>query len=145
MMTCLWGIAAHSNRRRELLRRKMNYLSHEQMKNYCATKNGYVLHVKREKERDTTRPRWTTNGEGSLQVVQIDARQHSGDAGKCYDAQVSVVVDTAPAEVGVAPVEVDVAPAEANKPKLDAWEVSRVDVVVAAADEVPDADPCEAS
>ncbi|KAG6943840.1 hypothetical protein JG687_00018206 [Phytophthora cactorum] len=101
--------------------------------------------MKREKERDTTRSRWTVNGEGSSEVVQFDERQHSGDVGKCSDAQSLVVVDIAPAEVGVAPVEVDVAATETSKPKLDACGVSRVDVVVAAADEVPDAAPCEAS
>ncbi|KAG3055079.1 hypothetical protein PC121_g15979 [Phytophthora cactorum] len=77
--------------------------------------------------------------------MQIDVRQHSGDAGKRSDAQISVAVDTTPAEVGVASVEVDVAAAEASKPKLNAAGVSLVDVVVAAADEVPDATPCEAS
>ncbi|KAG3114438.1 hypothetical protein PI125_g6458 [Phytophthora idaei] len=97
--------------------------------------------MKREKERETARPRWTTNGEGSSEAVQIDARQHSGDAGKRSDAPISVAADTTPAEVGVAPVEVDVAAAEASKPKLDAGGVSRVDVVVAAADEVPEAAP----
>ncbi|KAG2873592.1 hypothetical protein PC119_g27732 [Phytophthora cactorum] len=85
--------------------------------------------MKREKERETTRPRWTTNGEGSSEVVQIDVGQHSGDAGKRSDAQISVAVDTTPAEVGVAPVEVDVAAAEASKPKLDACGMTRVDVV----------------